>query len=138
MSRKIFFTLAVKDLKKSTDFFTQIGFRFNPEFSGDGSACMIISEDIFAMLATHEKFRMFSPKEICDTEKCNEVLISITCESREEVTAVARKAVAAGATQHEEAQDYGFMLQESFIDLDGHGWNLVHMDPNFKPNAEGK
>jgi uncharacterized protein len=135
MPRKIFFSLAVKDLKKSMDFFTQLGFSYNPQFTGDDSACMVISEDIFAMLMTHEKFRSFSPKEVCDTQQSNEVLLSISCESREEVTQTAKKAVAAGATQFEEAQDYGFMLQESFIDLDGHGWNLIHMDPNFKPNT---
>jgi predicted lactoylglutathione lyase len=79
------------------------------------------------MLLTHPKFREFTPKAVCDTSKAVEVLISLSCESREEVDALVAKALAAGGKSYEKPEDFGFMYMHSFVDLDGHGWNLLHM-----------
>ncbi|QEL15189.1 VOC family protein [Limnoglobus roseus] len=130
MATKIFLTLPVRDLPASKAFFTALGYRFNNQFSDDTTACLVISDDIYAMLGTHEKFRQFSPHPICDATKYKEVLITLSCESRAHVDELADKAVAAGATVFEEPSDYGFMYARSFLDLDGHGWNMMYMDPS--------
>jgi uncharacterized protein len=128
MSTKIFVNLPVKDLKRSMGFFRQLGYEFNPQFTDETAACMIISEDIYAMLLTHGKFRGFTPKEICDSTKSTEVLICLSCESREKVQEQVTKALAAGGSTYAEPKDYGFMFQHGFQDPDGHIWELVHMD----------
>ena len=130
MSRKIFANLPVKHLNKSMDFFKALGFAFNSQFTDETAACLVISEEIYAMLLTHAKFKEFTPKEICDSNKAAEVLLALSCESREEVDAVAQKAIAAGATTFKEPTDYGFMYYRSFQDLDGHTWEWVWMDPS--------
>lgn len=127
MSRKIFLNLPVSHLEKSITFFKALGFSLNPEFSGDGAACVVVSDDIFVMLATHAKFREFTPKEVCDTSKAVEVLISLSCSSREEVDSLVAKALSAGGTTYDKPEDFGFMYTHSFVDLDGHGWGLLHM-----------
>lgn len=127
MNRKIFLNLPVSDLEKSIAFFKALGFRQNPEFSGDGAACIVVSDEIYVMLGTHAKFREFTPKEVCDTSKAVEVLISLSCSSREEVDALVSKALAAGGTTYDKPEDFGFMYTHSFLDLDGHGWGLLHM-----------
>jgi hypothetical protein len=96
MATKIFVNLPVKDLEKSIEFFTHLGFTFNPEFTDETATCMIVGEDIFVMLLTEAKFKMFTPKEICDAAKCTEVLLCLSCESRGKVDEMVRKAVAAG------------------------------------------
>lgn len=130
MARKIFVNLSVKNLKKAIEFFTQLGFSFNPQFTDETATCMIISEDIYAMLLTEEKFKTFCPKEICDTSKSLEVLTCLSCESRQEVNELVSKAVGAGGKIYNEPQDHGFMYAHGFQDLDGHVWELVYMDPN--------
>lgn len=127
MKRKIFLNLPVANLEKSVAFFAALGFPRNPDFSGDGAACIVASEDIFVMLATHARFREFTPREVCDTSKAVEVLISLGCHSREEVDALVAKALAAGGTTYDKPEDFGFMYTHSFVDLDGHGWGLLHM-----------
>jgi len=127
MSRKIFLNLPVSDLGKSIAFFEALGFSRNPQFSDDTAACIVVSDEIFVMLGTHAKFREFTPKEICDTSKAVEVLISLSCSSREEVDSLVAKALAAGGTTYDEPEDFGFMYTHSFVDLDGHGWGLLHM-----------
>ena len=127
MSRKIFLNLPVSDLGKSIAFFEALGFSRNPQFSDDTAACIVVSDEIFVMLGTHAKFREFTPKEICDTSKAVEVLISLSCSSREEVDALVAKALAAGGTTYDQPEDFGFMYTHSFVDLDGHGWGLLHM-----------
>lgn len=129
MATKIFVNLPVKDLKKSIEFFTQLGYSFNPQFTDETATCMIISEDIYAMLLTHEKFKAFTPKEICDATKSSEVLICLSCDSREQVDEMVRKAVAAGGTTYNQPQDHGFMYGHGYQDLDGHIWELMWMDP---------
>lgn len=129
MSTKIFVNLPVKNLDASKAFFGALGYTFHPQFTDHTAACMIISDDIFAMLLTEEKFREFTPKAISDAKQSTEVLIALSCESREQVHDLVRKAVAAGGKTYSEPKDYGFMVQHGFEDLDGHIWEVMWMDP---------
>ena len=129
MSTKIFVNLPVKDLNRSMTFFKQLGYTFNPQFTDETAACMVISEDIYTMLLTEPKFKEFAPRPIADTTKSNEVLVCLSCDSREHVDDLVRKAKAAGGTLYAEPKDYGFMYQHSYQDPDGHLWELVWMDP---------
>ena len=130
MPTKIFVNLPVKDLKKSMEFFTKLDFTFNPQFTDETAACMIVGEDIFVMLLTHDKFKAFTPKAICDATKSTEVLIALSAESRAHVDSMVRKAVAAGGTTYNQPQDHGFMYGHGFQDLDGHIWELFYMEPS--------
>ena len=130
MSTKIFVNLPVKDLNRSIDFFTRLGFTFNPQFTDETATCMVVSEDIFVMLLTHDKFKTFTPKEICDATKSTEVLVCLSLESRERVGEMVRKAVAAGGSTYNDPKDYGFMYAHGFQDLDGHIWELIYMEPS--------
>jgi predicted lactoylglutathione lyase len=130
MATKIFVNLPVKDLNKSIEFFTKLDFPFNPQFTDETAACIIVSEDIFVMLLTPDKFKNFTPKAICDATKCTEVLVCLSSESREKVNEMVRKAVAAGGTTYNEPQDHGFMYGHGFQDLDGHIWELIYMEPS--------
>lgn len=127
MNKQIFLNLPVADLPKSKAFFTALGYALNPQFSGDTVACVVISETISVMLTTHAKFREFTPKAICDTTQAVEVLFNLTCESRQEVDDLVAKAIAAGGTTYDKAEDFGFMYTHSFLDPDGHGWGLFHL-----------
>jgi predicted lactoylglutathione lyase len=135
MATKIFVNLPVKNLEKSIKFFTKLGYTFNPQFTDDTATCMIVSEDIFVMLLTEEKFKTFTPKAVCDATKSTEVLVCLTCESRRQVDEMIRKAVFAGGTTYHESQDHGFMYGHGYQDLDGHIWELVYMDPNAIKNS---
>jgi len=128
MATKIFVNLPVKDLNRSVEFFTHLGYRFNPQFTDETATCMIISDDIYVMLLTHEKFRGFTPKEICDASRYTEVLVALSAESRVAIDETVRKAVAAGGSIYGEAQDHGWMYQHGFQDPDGHIWELAYMD----------
>lgn len=128
MATKIFVNLPVKDLKKSVEFFTRLGFQFNPQFTDETATCMIVSEDIFVMLLTEAKFKSFTPKQVCDATRSTEVLVALSSESREEIDDMVNKAVAAGGSTYAEPKDYGFMYQHGFQDPDGHIWELVHMN----------
>lgn len=129
MGTKIFVNLPVKHLDKSRTFFSALGFRFNPQFTDHTAACMVISDDIYAMLVTEARFQDFTPKVIVDAIKSTEVLTALSTASRAEVDAKVDKALAAGATANGGPQDYGFMYQRSFNDLDGHIWEFFWMDP---------
>lgn len=130
MATKIFVNLPVKDLKKSVEFFTKLGFSFNAQFTDETATCMIVSENIFVMLLTEDKFKTFTPKEICDATKSTEVLVCLSSESREEVDKMVRKAIVAGGTTYNEPQDHSFMYGHGFQDLDGHIWEIVYMEPS--------
>ena len=130
MSTKIFVNLPVKQLPKSMEFFTKLGFKFNSQFTDETAACMVVSDDIFVMLLTEAKFKTFTPKEICDATKSTEVLTALSCENREKVDELVRKAVAAGGATYSDPKDYGFMYQHGFQDPDGHIWELIYMDPS--------
>lgn len=128
MATKIFVNLPVKNLNKSIEFFTKLGYKFNPQFTDETATCMIVSDDIFVMLLTEAKFREFTPKPICDATKSTEVLVCLSCESRDAVNDMVRKAIAAGGSTYAEPKDYGFMYQHVYQDLDGHIWELIYMD----------
>jgi len=130
MATQIFVNLPVRDLNKSIEFFTKLGYTFNAQFTDETATCMIVSDDIFVMLLTEAKFQSFSPKPICDARHSTEVLIALTCDSREQVHEMVRTAVAAGGSTYNEAQDHGFMLQHGYQDPDGHIWELVYMEPS--------
>jgi predicted lactoylglutathione lyase len=132
-NQKIFVNLPVKNLQRSIEFFTALGYKFNPHFTDETATCMIISDDIFVMLLTEERFKDFTNKPIADAKQSTEVLIALSMESREAVGEIVKKAVAAGGKTFAEPQDHGFMLQHSFEDLDGHIWEVVYMDPSFVP-----
>lgn len=129
MPTKIFVNLPVKNLDKSKSFFQQLGYSFNPQFTDETAACMVISEDIYTMLLTEPKFKEFTPKAIADATMTTEVLIALSCDSRAHVDELVGKAKAAGGSIYAEPKDYGFMYQHSFQDLDGHQWELIWMDP---------
>lgn len=127
MSRQIFLNLPVSDLPRSIAFFTALGFTNDLQCSSDNGACIVISDTIFVMLCTRDKFRDFTPKAICDTSKAVEVLINLSCESREEVDGLVARALAAGGSTYDEPEDLAFMYSHSFLDPDGHGWGLFHV-----------
>jgi len=129
MSTKIFVNLPVKDLQRSIDFYSKLGYAFNPQFTDETATCMIVSDDIYVMLLTYAKFKEFTPKPICDATKSTEVIVCLSCNDRAHVDDLVRKAVAAGGTTHAEPKDYGFMYQHGYQDSDGHIWELVYMDP---------
>lgn len=128
-SRKTFINLPVRDLKRSMDFFAKLGFEFNPKFTDDNAACMIISPEAYAMLLREPFFKGFTKKEICQTSTHTEALVALSCESREEVDGLVRTAIAAGGSHAMDPMDHGFMYAWSFYDPDGHHWEVFWMDP---------
>ena len=130
MATKIFVNLPVLNLGKSIQFFKGLGYSFNQQFTDDSAACMVISNDIYAMLLTHDKFNQFTNKNIVDAKRNTEVLVCLSAESRDNVDELLDKALAAGALEYREPQDYGFMYGRSFEDLDGHIWEVMWMDPS--------
>lgn len=129
MATQIFVNLPVKELQRSVAFFTHLGYTFNPEFTDENATCMIVDDNIFVMLLVENYFKTFINKEVCDASRSTEVLIALSCDSREHVDELVAKAVAAGGATPNESKDYGFMYQHGFEDLDGHLWELMHMDP---------
>jgi uncharacterized protein len=130
MSRMIFVNLPVKSLPKSVEFFTALGFEFNPQFTDEKATCMVISEQACVMLLVEPFFKTFIDKEIADAVTHTETIVSLSAESRAEVDDVFARAVAAGARPVKDPQDEGFMYSRTFQDLDGHLWDLVWMDPS--------
>ncbi|MFD7980118.1 VOC family protein [Streptomyces sp. NPDC059071] len=126
----IFVNLPVRDLDASKAFYERLGYSINPQFTDETAACVVISDTIFAMLLTEEKFRSFTApgKEISDATKNTEVLITLSAESREKVDELAEKALAAGGSPAKEPMDMGFMYGRSFADPDGHHWEVFWMD----------
>jgi predicted lactoylglutathione lyase len=130
MATQIFINLPVKDLERSIEFFTDLGFTFNMEFTNKNAACMIISEEIFAMLLVQEFFATFTTKAICDTETHAEVINAIAFDDREAIDEMIHRAIAAGGTEPRPPQDHGWMYVRSFQDLDGHLWEVCWIDPS--------
>jgi predicted lactoylglutathione lyase len=126
--RAIFVNLPVTDLARSVAFYEAIGFTRNPQFSDDTAACMVLSETIHVMLLTHDKFRMFTPKEIGDAHRTSAVLLCITCDSREAVDAMTEAAIAQGSREPSPKDEYSFMYGRSFEDPDGHMWGPMWLD----------
>lgn len=123
-----FINLAVKDLGKSMDFFKKIGFSFNPQFTDENAACMIINDYTFSMLLTKAHFKNFTDKEIVDSTRQSEVLVSFAADNREQVDDILKKAIEAGGSLSSDPKDYGSMYQVGFHDLDGHVWEVFYMD----------
>lgn len=128
MQTKIFVNLPVKDLNRSVEFFTKLGYTFNPQFTDEKATCMIISEENYVMLVTEPFFRTFTKKQVSDATSTTEVILSLTADSREEVDKMISKAVAAGAKTPNDPQDYGWMYQHGYEDPDGHLWEVFYMD----------
>ena len=133
MAKQIFINLPVKDLRKSISFFKKLGFKFNPQFTDDKAACMIIGENIYSMLLLEKFFKSFTKKKIADAKKTTEVLIAIDVNSRKDVDKMIKKAVAAGGSLYNKPQDHGWMYGHSFADLDGHQWEILYMDESKMP-----
>jgi predicted lactoylglutathione lyase len=128
MATQIFVNLPVKDLKRSVEFFTKLGYKFDPQFTDENATCMVVGENIFVMLLVESFFKTFTNKPLCDATKSTEVIVCVSTESRANVDELVAKAVAAGGTTPSNAKDHGFMYQHGFQDLDGHLWELVYME----------
>ena len=127
MHDQIFVNLPIKDLPRSVQFFESLGYTFNPQFTDENATCMILGENLFAMLLVEPYFRSFIDKEVSDAHRTKEVLRAVPVASREAVDALVEKALAAGAKEPHPARDLGFMYQRSYDDLDGHTWEVFHM-----------
>lgn len=133
MAKQIFINLPVKDLKKSITFFKKLGFKFNPQFTDDKAACMIIGENMYSMLLLEKFFKSFTKKKVADAKKTTEVLIAIDVKSRKDVDRMVKKAVVEGGSLYNKPQDHGWMYGHSFADLDGHQWEVLYMDESKMP-----
>ncbi len=130
----IFVNLPVKDLQRSMNFFQSIGFEFNPQFSDEKAACLVIGPNIFTMLLTEEYFKSFTKKEIPDTTGQSEVIVALSAESRDQVDEIVNKALASGGKPYSDPVDHGFMYTWSFQDPDSHLWEIVFMDSSAVPS----
>lgn len=128
MLNSIFVNLPVENVKRSVEFFTELGFTFNPQFTDEQSTCMIVNESIFVMLIEHEKFSAFVNKPIAHSST-TEAIFAFACDSSDEVRVLTEKAIALGARKINEPEDHGFMFSWGFEDLDGHVWDLFWMNP---------
>lgn len=134
MPRQIFVNLPIKDMARSRTFFESLGFAFNPQFTNEQGACMVVSENhSYVMLLVEPFFQTFTRKPVADATRATEVLVCLSCGSRAEVDALVRKALAAGGTVPNPPQDHGFMYGHGFTDLDGHVWELMYMDVSAAP-----
>jgi uncharacterized protein len=130
MSKKIFVNLPVNDLNKTIEFFTKLNFKFNPQFTDENATCMIVSDDIFVMLLVEKFFMSFTDKEIGDTKKTSEVIVTLSADSRKDVDEMVDKAIKAGGKPSGKLQEMDGMYGRAFEDLDGHIWEVFHMDMN--------
>ena len=138
MNKQIFINIAVKDLQKSMDFYTALGFTNNPQFSDEAGKCMVWSENIFVMLLTHEKFSLFTTKPIADTKTKLAGLFSLSMDNIEAVNKMVTDGLKAGGIEPSEMKDYGFMQQRTIEDFDGHTWEIFYMDLSKFPQEETK
>lgn len=136
MSKQIFINLAVKDLQKSMNFYTALGFTNNPHFSDDTAKCMVWSENIFVMIMTHEKFKTFATKPLADTKLNLAGLFSLSLDSIDEVNTLMDNGLKAGGIEPSEMKDYGFMQQRTIEDFDGHTWEIFFMDITKVPTKQ--
>lgn len=133
MAKQIFINLAVKDINKSMEFYTALGFTNNPQFSDDSGKCMVWSESIFVMILSHEKFASFATKPIADTKSNVAAFLSLSFDSLEEVNTAMENGLKAGGIEPNEMRDYGFMQQRTIEDFDGHTWEVFYMDMSKLP-----
>lgn len=130
MATQVFVNLPVKDLNRSKDFFNRLGFSFNPQFTDDKAACMVLNDSGYVMLLSESFFQNFTGKKIADATKETEVLVSLSADSREKVNELTDKALSIGASKASEPQVMDNMYGRSFSDLDGHIWEIIWMDMN--------
>jgi predicted lactoylglutathione lyase len=128
VNKSLFLNLPIKNLARSVEFFSALGFSFNDRFTDETSTCMVVADNIFVMLLEEAKFSSFITKPIADRNSA-EVILSLSCESADEVREIAQKAFELGGRQVNEPEDSGFMFSWAFEDLDGHLWDLFWMDP---------
>lgn len=128
-SRKVFVNLPVSDLPRAKAFFGKLGFSFNPQFTNDDAACMILSDEGYVMLLTHQHFSQFTKRAIADQGSLTEVLVALSCDSKEEVAELVKLALESGGKAAMPPMDHGFMVGGSFYDPDGHHWEVIWMDP---------
>ena len=134
MAMKTFVNLPVKDLAKATEFFAELGFSFDEQFTDENATRMIISDDTSVMLAVEPLFKGFiTPQDIADTSRSREVIVGLSVESREQVDDLAERALAAGGQAMGEPDDQGFMYMRGFRDIDGHQWSFIYMDMSAIP-----
>ncbi|MCG8275489.1 VOC family protein [Stenotrophomonas sp. NLF4-10] len=126
--KMIFVNLPVRDLEASKAFFAALGYGFNPQFTDHNAACMVVSDSIFVMLLVEPFFKGFTNKPLCDARSRTEVITCLSADSRAEVDRLVDAALGAGASEPMPARDLGFMYQRGFQDLDGHLWEIAHMD----------
>lgn len=129
MSRLLFLNLPVADVAVSREFFGGLGFEFNEKVCDDGALCMVVSEQAYVMLLQRDRFAEFVTKPVADATSETALTVAISAEDRAAVDAFAEAALGAGATGAKDPQNYGFMYQRSFHDLDGHLWEITWMDP---------
>ncbi len=127
MHQQIYVNLPCKHLPASKAFFEALGYRFNPQFTNESGAGLILGENLYAMLLTEDFARGFTAKPLVDAKAATEVLVCLSCASREQVDSLVAKALAAGGTVPRPPVDHGFMYGHGFEDLDGHIWELIHM-----------
>jgi len=137
MATQIYLNLPVKDLKRSVDFFTALGFSFNPDYTDENATCMIINDNAFVMLLVEGFFKTTTSKDLVDATRATEAITAFSVDSKEAVDETVRKALAAGGRPSQEVQDYGFMYNHSFQDPDGHLWEVLWMDPAGPPAEDG-
>ena len=128
-TRKIFVNLPVRDLRRSMEFFSTLGFGFDPQFTDEKAACMVISQEAFVMLLSTPFFQTFTKRAVCETATHTETLLALSCDSRDEVDRMADRALDCGGSAAVDAQDHGFMYVRTFYDPDGHHWEVLWMDP---------
>lgn len=129
MSRMIFVNLPVSDLQRSVSFWKGLGFDFNPQFTDDNAACMVVSDLACVMLLTNQFFSTFTKKAVADAAGSTEAIMAISAESRDEVDRLTDKALVSGGSASSDPQDEGFMYSRSFEDPDGHLWEVLYLDP---------
>ena len=134
--KQVFINLAVKDIEKSMDFYTKIGFTNNPQFSDDQGKCMVWSDSIFLMILSHEKFMSFTAKPIADTKNSIAGLFALSVESLDKVNEIVENGLKAGGTEPTPMTDYGFMQLRKIEDFDGHTWEIFFMDMSKMPGQD--
>jgi predicted lactoylglutathione lyase len=128
MAKQIFLNLVVSDVQKSMNFYSALGFTNNPQFSDETAKCMVWGDNIFVMIMTAEKFKNFTTKPLADTKTNIAALFSLSLDSIDEINAMMAKGLKAGGTEPSEMKDYGFMVQRTIEDFDGHTWEIFYMD----------
>ena len=128
MPRNLYVNLPVKELGRAVDFFAALGFAFNPRFTDENAACMIVNDNTSVMLLVEPFFATFTRKPLVDARQATETLLALSVDSRAEVDDFVARALAKGAVEYAEPKDHGFMYQRGIADPDGHQWEVFYMD----------